>query len=251
MSSSRITSIGQAAMSSNNTNSTNSKSKFALFHVFPGHSKAVTGIKLHPTPGLAITVGMDGFIKVLNLEALNELFVLQVCGGIQEMKIVILNNKRRALLFSQSDSVMRLMKIVNTTGYFATAVSTIHDLEACENFELLKVEQSQELRIERIHLQKINDAKKEAFLANVVETYFTGEALDESSAAAASELYKIQTDEEEDELNKEDEEQMDDAVERQIRSEPLSNGNISSERRLILASSSQDIRVFTTGGRGE
>lgn len=237
----------QAMSITNSTNSTNSKSKFALFHVFPGHSKAVTGIKLHPTPGLAITVGMDGFIKVLNLEALNELFVLQVCGGIQEMKIVILNNKRRALLFSQSDSVMRLMKIVNTTGFFATSVSTIHDLEACENFELLKVEQYQELRIERIHLQKINDAKKEAFLANAVETYFSGEALEESAA----ELYKIQTEEEDDEPNKEDEEQLDDAVERQIRSEPLSNGNVSSERRLILASSSQDIRVFTMGGKGE
>jgi len=189
---------------------------------------------------------MDGFIKVLNLEALNELFILQVCEGIQQMEIVLLNNKTRALLFSQSNSVMRLMKIVNTTGYFATSVSIIHGLESCENFELLKVEQYQELRIERIHQQKIDNAKNEAFLANAVETFFSGEALDESVA----ELYKIHTEEEE-ELNKEEEEQQDDAVERQIRSELIPNGNISSERRLILASSSQDIRVFTMGGRGE
>jgi len=228
------------------SNNMSSKSKFALFHVFPGHSKAVTGIKLHPTPGLAITVGMDGFIKVLNLEVLNELFILQVCGGIQDMKIVVLNNKKRALLFSQSDSVMRMMKIVNTTGYFATAVSTINNLDTCENFELLKVEQYQELRIERIHLQKINDAKKEAYLANAVETYFTGEALEESAA----ELYKIQTEEEDEPNSMEEGEQLDDAVERQIRFETLSNGNVSNERRLILASSSQDIRVFTSGGKG-
>ena len=242
MSSSRKS--GQAVISI--ANSTNNKSKFALLHVFPGHSKAVTGIKLHPTPGLAITVGMDGFIKVLNLEALNELFILQVCEGIQQMEIVLLNNKIRALLFSQSNSVMRLMKIVNTTRYFATSVSIIHGLESCENFELLKVEQYQELRIERIHQQKIENVKNEGNLANAVETFFFGEALDETVA----ELYKIHTEEEE-ELNKEEEEQQDDVVERQIRSELIPNGNISSERRLILASSSQDIRVFTMGGRGE
>jgi hypothetical protein len=38
-------------------------------HTFRAHSKEVTGLALHSVPGLAISAGLDGYMKVLNLEA--------------------------------------------------------------------------------------------------------------------------------------------------------------------------------------
>ena len=60
----------------------------ALLHTFNVHTKAVTGLKLHPSvPGLLISAGLDGIIRVLNLEALNQLFEVRLQSGVTDIKV--------------------------------------------------------------------------------------------------------------------------------------------------------------------
>ena len=61
--------------------------------------------RLHPISGLAISAGMDGVVKVLNLEALTELFCVPVGAGggsILDLKVVPLSRNQFGCLFSQS-----------------------------------------------------------------------------------------------------------------------------------------------------
>jgi WD40 repeat protein len=51
-------------------------------HAFNAHGRAVTGLSLHPRPGLLITAGMDGFIKVFDLEAFTQVQSIDTGDGI-------------------------------------------------------------------------------------------------------------------------------------------------------------------------
>ena len=61
----------------------------ALLHTFSLHIRSVTAIRLHPnTPGLMISGSLDATIRVLNLEQLNQLFVVKVASGIMDISII-------------------------------------------------------------------------------------------------------------------------------------------------------------------
>lgn len=100
-------------------------SSLALLHTFNQNSRAVTGLILHPSvPGLMISASIDGFIRVLNLEALDQLFEVN-------LRIPILNVKMlnrltyKGMLLLCSDGSVKLWKIVSCCKFFGLAPSEI------------------------------------------------------------------------------------------------------------------------------
>ena len=115
--------------------SNSSKKNFSLLHSFKGHTKGVTAIHLHPISGLAISASLDGMMRVLNLEALNELFSIQVGCGILGMRVVKLCNNNFGCFASLCDGTIKLWKITSVCDFFAVASSKISKLDIFENLE--------------------------------------------------------------------------------------------------------------------
>jgi WD40 repeat protein len=111
------------------------KDAFSLLHTFKGHAKAVTSIRMHPISGLVITAGLDGVIKVLNLEAFSELFTYDAGAGITDLFSVQLGQKKFGILFTQTTNVVRLWNITSMCNFFATGGADIHHLQQFENLE--------------------------------------------------------------------------------------------------------------------
>lgn len=108
---------------------------FSLLHTFKGHTKAVTGLRLHPVSGLAISTSLDGFLKVLNLEALNELFSIHMGVGISGMRIINIGMHHHGVLMSTTDATIKLWKITSVCDFFGVTSSKIARLEVFENLE--------------------------------------------------------------------------------------------------------------------
>jgi WD40 repeat protein len=123
-----------SSLSGNNPAATSTK-KFALLHVFKGHTKAVTAIKLHPVSGLAISTSLDGFVKILNLEALNELFTFQCDTGILNMRLLRLSTSFHACLLALDDASIRLWKITSVCDYFSVTTAKIDTFSLFDNYE--------------------------------------------------------------------------------------------------------------------
>lgn len=117
------------------TNGAAAPKMFTLLHTFKGHNKAVTALRLHPVSGLAISTSLDGFVKVLNLEALNELFCFQVGTGIMGMRIINIGLHHHGILMSTTDASIKLWKITSVCDFFGVASAPIAQLEIFENLE--------------------------------------------------------------------------------------------------------------------
>ena len=91
---------------------------YALLHVFMGHTKAVTAVQLHPMSGLAVSVSLDGTLRVLNLEALEEIYTLQIMQPLIYMKCVEVEGISLCIGAS-SDGVIRVWSINNCLGFFS------------------------------------------------------------------------------------------------------------------------------------
>eukprot|EP01041_Mallomonas_annulata_P001070 gene1070-2098_t len=101
--------------------------KFSIVHTFRAHAKAVTGVVLHPVSGLLITTGLDGMVKVLNLEVLNELFFIKLEVGLTGVRSLKYEGMDHILL-SQSDGTIRLWKISSFVKFFSMCSSAISNL---------------------------------------------------------------------------------------------------------------------------
>jgi len=90
---------------------------YALLHVFTGHTKAVTAVQLHPMSGLAVSVSLDGTLRVLNLEALEEIYMLQIMQPLIYMKCVNLAGISMCIGAS-ADGIIRVWSINDCLGFF-------------------------------------------------------------------------------------------------------------------------------------
>lgn len=131
---------------------TESHKSYALLHTFKSHTRAVTSIRLHPAvSGLAITTSLDGTIKILNLENLNEIYSIHVNCGISDCKIIRLSAMHASvdektefgILFSCEDSSVRCWKITSCCDFYAIASVDIVHLYAYDNIQAEVVLQSQ------------------------------------------------------------------------------------------------------------
>ena len=116
--------------------SSSSSNKFALLHTFQGHTDAVSCIMLHTVAGLAMSCSLDGTIKILNLEYLIELYVINLGIGILDMKLVPLGDAH-GCLFSLADDSIKLWQITSYTRKFGVLSAPVSHLEAIENIHLL------------------------------------------------------------------------------------------------------------------
>jgi len=98
-------------------------------YVVRAHTKAVTGLDLHPVPGLLISSGLEGTLAVTNLETGQELFKLYLyhrtdIENIFNMKYMK-TSKGPAVIFSTSTGYLKVWRIVSKTAYYDMAVTDI------------------------------------------------------------------------------------------------------------------------------
>ena len=93
------------------------KHDYALLHVFTGHTKAVTAVQLHPMSGLAVSVSLDSTMRVLNLEALEEVYVLQTNVPLISMNITKVSDVWYCM-GATTDGNIRVWSINDCLGFF-------------------------------------------------------------------------------------------------------------------------------------
>ena len=84
---------------------------------FTGHTKAVTALQLHPQNGLAVSASLDGTLRVLNLEGLEEIYALQIMQPLTAMKCVYLEDQSFCI-GATVDGTIRVWSINNFLGFF-------------------------------------------------------------------------------------------------------------------------------------
>ena len=85
------------------------KQDYALLHVFTGHTKAVTALQLHPLSGLAVSVSLDGTMRVLNLEALEEIYKLEIMQPLLCMKCMTIEGQSLCV-GATADGIIRVWR---------------------------------------------------------------------------------------------------------------------------------------------
>ena len=93
------------------------KQDFALLHTFTGHTKAVTALQMHPQSGLAVSVSLDGTLRVLNLEALEEIYAIQIMQPLIAMKCVKIG-EHSLCVGATIDGTIRVWSINSFLGFF-------------------------------------------------------------------------------------------------------------------------------------
>lgn len=105
---------------------------YALLHVFTGHTKTVTALQLHPLSGLAVSVSLDGTLRVLNLEALEEIYVLQIMQPLVAMKCVRVTMQEGEAPISlcvgaTQDGTVRVWSINDFLGFYNVCRAVCED----------------------------------------------------------------------------------------------------------------------------
>lgn len=129
---------------------------FALLHTFKGHSRAVTSLFLHPVSGLAVSAGLDGYVKVFNLEALNELYSINVGAGVIHAKLIQLGSavpsqfakeigktktsvkssmSQYGCLLALTDASVKFWKLTSISAFFSVSTSSISNMVSYGNIE--------------------------------------------------------------------------------------------------------------------
>ena len=125
-----------------------------LLHTFRLFSKAVTGLVNHPIPGLCITAGLDGYIKVLNLEQLTELFSMSTEYGITSLSSYKLlpppvfvtkdagetppppPKPQHAVMFAMTEGTIEMWKITAYCDFFGIGNAVVENMHEFGNLHL-------------------------------------------------------------------------------------------------------------------
>jgi len=105
-------------------------------YIVRAHTKAVIGLALHPTPGLLVSAGNDGYICLINLETGQNLGKFTAGASISHFKFISGGLKSpSSISFITELGYLCIWKIVGITRFYDVAVSDISKVECC----LLKV----------------------------------------------------------------------------------------------------------------
>lgn len=119
---------------------------FELLHTFQVFSKSITGLVLHPVSGLCIATSLDNYIKVLNLEALTELFSVPLDYGISNVKVFKMESVNgHACMFAQTDGTIRLWKVTAYCEFFGICASTVSKINTFENMHIMTIDPEDDL----------------------------------------------------------------------------------------------------------
>jgi WD40 repeat protein len=108
-------------------------SKHTLLHSFFAHSKGVTGLALHPSPGMFITAGLDGYIKVWDFEIYSLLQCLSLSSGLTHFKVCQFNSSD-VCLFALSSGEAGIWKINSCCSEFSLCASDVLSLHSFDSF---------------------------------------------------------------------------------------------------------------------
>lgn len=108
---------------------------YTLLSTIIAHSKAITGLSLHPIEGLLLTAGMDGYIKVFSLETFQ---VVNCYNTGEAISYFTLHHSETAnyCLFAQSSGNISLWKIESCTSTFCSCEEKVVSLEVYERLNI-------------------------------------------------------------------------------------------------------------------
>lgn len=126
----------------------------SLVHAFRCHSKAVTKLALHPAEhgsDLLISCSMDSTVRMLDLEALTELYCLTLsrpCSGMQILADPKLERESGAAahILLSTETTMQLWKLNHLTRPFLPYRSKVNHLETFHAAKSAKASKSGKLR---------------------------------------------------------------------------------------------------------
>jgi hypothetical protein len=101
-------------------------------HTFNAHARAVSGLYLHPRPGLLITAGMDACVKVFDLEAFTQIQSIQTSEGITHFTLGECS-ANPVCLFAHLSGELVMWRIESCCREFSACTSNILSLTAFEN----------------------------------------------------------------------------------------------------------------------
>eukprot|EP01031_Cornospumella_fuschlensis_P037994 gene37994-46159_t len=187
------------------------------------------------TVHLFCSEGLDGAVKVLNLEALNELFTIKLDCGIISMQVLKMGPHGFGCILSLTDASIKLWKITSVCDFFATSSSRIRQINSFENLES-----------ELEYFYKLKFAAAKAYQA--VENAGLGEEGEKKAGEGEERGDQRGVDEQEDaEEKKATESSADAAQANDAKKEEVDTGKVND--RVIATFSSQDLRCFTHKGQ--
>lgn len=109
------------------------RERLYLLHAFGAvHSKAVTGLALHPIPGLVISGSLDGWVKVINLETFGELLAVRLAAPVTSLRVTsYLSNS--ALVLALGSGEVRVWHIRVFLQFFAQSSSNVRSIRIAPN----------------------------------------------------------------------------------------------------------------------
>lgn len=111
-----------------------SSEEFSMVYSVQAHAKAVTGLALHPQPGMLLTASMDMSIKIFSLEAFQLLQFIQTPDIVANFMLTTYHNMN-CCLFSNSNGDITVWKI---DSYCSLYMSCATDIVSLNNFETIQ-----------------------------------------------------------------------------------------------------------------
>lgn len=248
------------------------------FHV---HTEAVSGLLLHPTSGLIISTSHDGFLKVLNMEALTVLINLNLNSAIMTVRPTVHSaSGYNALLLTLNNGTIRFFNLTPCATLFGVSTQQVNRVEIFENTHRYQLQQSlEETAAAAANKGTENGRDKEELREETERVGFSdrsaspnkdggtkgmltnGQYRGTSSREDGGSGQKDSDDEDDESKSEEeggaveDEESEIEAVQKKIQEEALKLTLEEAERKkkeihwkYIVSSSNQDLRVFTESG---
>lgn len=104
-----------------------------LLHSFHAHSKSINGLAIHPSPGMFITAGQDGYIKVWDFEIYSLLQSITLDAGITHFKVCQYNNSD-VCIFGLTTGEAAMWKINSCCSEFRLCASDVVSLTSFDSF---------------------------------------------------------------------------------------------------------------------
>ena len=111
---------------------TPSTSKPTLLHSFNAHTKAVAGIALHPLPCMLLSAGLDGLVKVYDLESFCVLQCFDSGQGISDFRMSRFQNYP-VCLFSFENGDMTMWRVDSCWSEYGSCASDVLSLTCFES----------------------------------------------------------------------------------------------------------------------
>jgi hypothetical protein len=141
---------------------------YVLLFTFTIHNRPISSLTLHSVSGLAISTSLDGFLKVINLEAFTVLFSFNVMNPIVDLKLMPFGTRNEnGCLFITKKGDVKFWKITSYCHFYGLSVSKIHSMAYTDNLQLdiLKEHGNEEEELANESIAASDDLKSDPLYA--------------------------------------------------------------------------------------